>query len=98
MVGYYCRKLTRKADEIKTLASGNYLNFVLINGSKQLSRMTTAESEALMPQDRFVRIHRSFLVAKDKVSRIERHQLHAGGHVLPIGEKYADRCCFTNLT
>ncbi len=72
-------------------ASGNYLNFVLTDGSQYLSRMTIAEGEALLPDDRFVRIHRSFIVAKDKVGRLERHQLHANGHILPIGEKYADQ-------
>lgn len=75
-------------------ASGNYLNFVLLDGRSYLSRMTISEAEMLLPKDKFVRIHRSFLVAINKVSRIERHQLHIEAHVLPIGEKYVDPSVF----
>jgi|SRR5690606_15508222 len=68
-------------------ATGNYVNFVL--GDNQiLSRMTITECEALLPTDRFVRIHRSFIAAVEKVEKIERHQLTVNGSVLPIGASY----------
>src|SRR3546814_353071 len=68
-------------------ATGNYVNFVL--GEDQvLSRMTITECEALLPTDRFVRIHRSFIAAVGKVEKIERHQLTVMGSVLPIGASY----------
>lgn len=68
-------------------ATGNYVNFVL--GDRHvLSRMTITECEALLPADRFVRIHRSFIAAIGKVEKIERHQLTVHGSVLPIGVSY----------
>lgn len=68
-------------------ATGNYVNFVL--GDRHiLSRMTITECEELLPSDRFLRIHRSFIAAIDKIEKIERHQLTVNGSILPIGASY----------
>ena len=68
-------------------ATGNYVNFVL-RDHQVLSRMTITECEALLPADRFVRIHRSFITAISKVQKIERHQLTVNGAILPVGASY----------
>ena len=68
-------------------ATGNYVNFVL-GGRHVLSRMTITECEELLPADRFLRIHRSFITAIGKVQKIERHQLTVNGNILPIGASY----------
>ncbi|MBK1442063.1 response regulator transcription factor [Parapedobacter sp. ISTM3] len=68
-------------------ATGNYVNFVL--GDRHiLSRMTITECEELLPAHRFIRIHRSFIAAIDKVQKIERHQLTVGDSILPVGSSY----------
>ena len=68
-------------------ATGNYVNFVL--GDRHvLSRMTITECEELLPADRFLRIHRSFITAIAKVQKIERHQLTVNGSILPVGASY----------
>jgi two-component system LytT family response regulator len=69
-------------------AAGNYVTFVL-DGKKLLSRMTMAEVELLLPAERFVRIHRSYVVAKDKIERVDRHQVTVRGQALPLGISYA---------
>lgn len=68
-------------------ATGNYVNFVLTDNTV-LSRMTITEAEALLPAEKFIRIHRSFIAAKDKIERIERHQISTRGSVLPVGSSY----------
>ncbi len=68
-------------------AEGNYVNFVL-KGSKLLSRMTFTEIESILPKNKFLRIHRSYMVAKSAVDKIERHQVHINGINLPVGETY----------
>src|SRR6476620_7051376 len=50
-------------DEILYLeAAGNYVTFVLKNRSI-LSRSTLSEAASLLPADKFVRVHRSYIVA-----------------------------------
>ncbi len=68
-------------------AAGNYVNFVL-RDRNLLSRMTFAELEAILPRNKFIRIHRSFMVSSNEIDKIERHQVHIGGSVLPVSESY----------
>ncbi len=71
-------------------AAGNYVNFVMKERSV-LSRMTFTEVEIMLPEHKFVRVHRSYLVAIDHIDRIERHQVHVHGTPVPVGESYTDR-------
>jgi two-component system LytT family response regulator len=70
-------------------ASGNYVTFVL-KDKKILSRSTFIEAISLLPADKFVRVHRSFLVATGKIEKVERHQVTVGGRTVPVSEGYAD--------
>ncbi|HLU88318.1 MAG TPA: LytTR family DNA-binding domain-containing protein [Cyclobacteriaceae bacterium] len=69
-------------------AGGNYLTFQL-EREKHLARMTFAEAETLLNKN-FVRVHRSYIVNKEKIDKIERHQLILGTHLVPIGNSYAE--------
>lgn len=42
----------------------------------------------LLPENRFVRIHRSYIVAIDKIEAIERRIVHIGDQLLPLGNTY----------
>lgn len=46
--------------------------------------------EELLPADRFMRVHRSYIVAWQKITQIERSRLWIGDHVIPIGETYRE--------
>ena len=63
---------------------GNYMSFILADGRRILSRLTMADTMALLPAGVFVRVHRSYIVNKNKIDRIERHQLHIAGQVVPV--------------
>ena len=68
-------------------AAGNYVTFVL-QDKKVLSRSTFAEAIGLLPADKFVRVHRSFLVAVNKIDKVERHQVTLHGAKIPVSEAY----------
>lgn len=77
-------------DEIFYLeATGNYVTFVLKDKSI-LSRGTFIEAVNLLPRDRFVRVHRSYLVAKNKIDKIERTQVTVNNISIPVSEAYSD--------
>jgi two-component system LytT family response regulator len=82
-------QLKVRFDDILYLeAAGNYVTFVLKEG-KVLSRSTFVEAIALLPSSKFARVHRSFLVAVDKITKVERHQVSIGKVAIPISEAYA---------
>lgn len=68
-------------------AAGNYVTFVLEN-KKLLTRMTISEVCELLPPDKFIRVHRSYIVAKDRIDKIERHQVCIEGNPVPVGASY----------
>jgi DNA-binding LytR/AlgR family response regulator len=68
-------------------STGNYMQFVLAD-QKILSRLTMNEVEELLPTSAFIRIHRSYLVAKKQVSRIEKNAVWVRQTELPIGAAY----------
>ncbi|MBS1601925.1 MAG: response regulator transcription factor [Bacteroidetes bacterium] len=75
-------------DILYVQSMGNYMQFVLPE-EKILSRLTMQETEALLPGHSFARIHRSYLVAVNKVSRVEKDTVYIGEKGLPVGAGYA---------
>ncbi len=68
-------------------AAGNYVTFQL-KKEKLISRMTFSELEKALPSF-FVRTHRSFIVNKENLDRIERHQVHMGEYTIPISVTFS---------
>lgn len=44
----------------------------------------------IFPQDRFIRVHKSFIVSIQKITRIERSRIVLDGHQIPIGRNFKD--------
>lgn len=68
-------------------ASGNCVTFVL-PGRKILSRSTVAETLSLLPASKFIRVHRSYIVAIARIDKVERHQVTVGKEEIPVSEGY----------
>ncbi|ULQ55904.1 LytTR family DNA-binding domain-containing protein [Flavihumibacter rivuli] len=82
------KKLLIDLDNILYIESQReYVKVVTTNGVYQ-SKISTAEIESLLPSSRFCRIHRSFIVALDKVTGYSKTQALVGGQWLPIGRSY----------
>lgn len=53
-----------------------------------LTLMSLKLMEDELPSARFVRVHRSFIVNRDKIVRVEKNRIIIGKHEIPIGETY----------
>ncbi len=69
-------------------ATGNYVTFAL-KDKNVLSRSTFAEAINLLPTDKFVRVHRSYLVSISKIDKAERHQVTIKNIKIPVSEAYS---------
>ena len=56
-----------------------------------LSLNALKKLEVELPADQFVRIHKSYIVAIDKIKTLEGNQIHIGKEKLPIGAIYKDQ-------
>lgn len=83
---------------IQKVANGDIL---FVEGMKDYLRIHTTEEkimtllnfaklEELLPTKDFARVHRSFLVAIDKIDHIEKNRIRIGDQVIPISDTYAD--------
>lgn len=71
-------------DEIDAVeACENYVRFHTA-GPSYMTKRTLREVEAVLPADRFARVHRSFLVNLSRVDRVEGNVLWMGTRQVPI--------------
>lgn len=55
-----------------------------------LTRYLMSSLENELPSDKFIRIHRSFIVAKSKIDFIDANDVEIAGKEIPIGRNYKD--------
>ena len=55
-----------------------------------LSLMSLRAMEEKLPARRFLRIHRSFIVALDKIEAVRRLTVQIGPETIPVGEQYKE--------
>ncbi|RZL35007.1 MAG: response regulator transcription factor [Pedobacter sp.] len=76
------------ANEISYLeAYGDYTKIVTEKKS-HLTLATLSNFLESLPQGKFLRIHRSYIIAKDKISSFGPKFVNIGPHILPIGKTY----------
>jgi len=77
-------------DEILYIHSDTNLLFIHEQNRQISTRMTITDMLATLPNDQFIRIHKSYIVALKAIRRIERHQLTVGTVTIPLAGSYRD--------
>lgn len=70
-------------------SSGNYVSIVF-QGKKLLAYLTLKSLEEQLPRNRFIKVHRSFIINFSKVEKIEDNQVTVGDKQVPVSRSYAD--------
>jgi two-component system LytT family response regulator len=67
-------------------------NYVMIYTAteKITSLQTMKKTEEQLPADQFIRIHKSFIVAINKITSIERNRVNIGDRMIALGEVYRE--------
>jgi two-component system LytT family response regulator len=80
-------------DDIEYIESQHeYIKIKLINGNTVMTLLSLSGIEEQLPSDRFMRVHRSFIVNLAKISVIDRNRIVFDGKVyIPVGEQYKER-------
>ncbi|MEE9363545.1 MAG: LytTR family DNA-binding domain-containing protein [Cellulophaga sp.] len=68
-------------------AFGNYTK-LYFKDEMIVSHEKISDFESLLPQENFLRVHKSFIVALDKIKHIEGNQIIIESHTIPIGQTY----------
>ncbi len=67
-------------------------NYVSIYTKTQriISLQTMKQLEEIFPLNRFIRVHKSYIIALDKINSIERQEIYIKDKVIPIGSTYSE--------
>ena len=77
------------SDVLYAEANGNYTK--IVTGSRQyLPGMTFSALEDLLPDNQFIKTHRSFLVNKNKITHLEGNRVFINNYEIPIGSSYRE--------
>lgn len=79
------------SDILYVKAMGNYSKIFRINGKYILSQINMKVMQDMLPEDRFLRIHRSYMIAIEKVEMFSKKKIKLleKNMPLPIGQQYA---------
>ena len=87
------KNVTISVDTILYIESiDNYVKVHLTDGTSVLSKISLRAVGRQLPQGEFVRIHRSYLVPRNRISGFSRSEVTLGqnGRTLPVGKTYLE--------
>ncbi|MBX2954188.1 MAG: response regulator transcription factor [Leadbetterella sp.] len=76
-------------DILFVISQGNYMEYHL-KDRKLLCRQTLQEALQQLPAEKFVRLHRSYIVATDKIDKVSRTAVWVHKTEIPVGASYEE--------
>lgn len=67
----------------------NYLS-IHTRTQRIITLQSMKQMEEALPPNRFIRVHKSYLVALDKINAVERQEIHIGNTIIPVGSTYSE--------
>ncbi|MCF0069666.1 LytTR family DNA-binding domain-containing protein [Dyadobacter sp. CY261] len=67
-------------------------DYLLLHTAREkiMTLLSFAKLEELLPPQGFARVHRSFMVAIDKIDHIEKNRIRLGDQIIPISDTYVE--------
>ncbi len=67
-------------------------NYIIINCSnkKVVAYLTLKQINEFLPEDAFLKVHKSYIVACDKINRIDHDEIIISGMTVPVGMNYKE--------
>ncbi|MCX6256937.1 MAG: LytTR family DNA-binding domain-containing protein [Bacteroidia bacterium] len=75
------------ADILYIEGMGDYLRMVT-NTRRIMTLQNFKRMEEILPEDRFCRVHKSFIVSLEKIESIERNRIKIADKLIPISDSY----------
>jgi two-component system LytT family response regulator len=70
-------------------AADNYI-LVYTTAKRFITYLTLKSMEDYLPKDKFIKVHKSFIVAKDKINALDGNTILMNQHKIPIGRSLRD--------
>ena len=86
----------RYADVLFIEGMGDYWR-IITTTKKIMSLLNYKRLEEILPQNQFVRVHKSFIIALDKIDSVERNRIKIGDRLIPVSVKLTGKSFLTGL-
>lgn len=63
---------------------------IFTRNERVITLQNMKKMEETLPKDQFIRVHKSYIIALDKIESIERSRISICGKIIPIGDTYRD--------
>lgn len=70
-------------------AANNYVLFQTID-KRHISYLTFKSIEESLPQNQFIKVHKSFIISISKIKNLDSEEITVGTHTIPISRKLKD--------
>ncbi len=79
-----------KVNHADILYAQSIKDYILLHTTtgRYMTHMTMKSLMEILPAEKFLRIHRSYIVHQDKIENIGKSELQIGNEVIPIGKLY----------
>lgn len=77
-------------NDVQYIHSDTNLVFIHEQNRQVSTRMTLSEMIRILPEESFVRVHKSYVVALQAISKLERHQVRVGSTAIPLASTYRE--------
>jgi DNA-binding LytR/AlgR family response regulator len=77
----------RYADVLYIEGMGDYWRIITVN-KKIMTLLNFKKLDEMLPSKQFIRVHKSFIVAIDKIESIERNRIRIADRLIPVSETY----------
>jgi two-component system, LytTR family, response regulator len=61
---------------------------IYTNDQRILTLQTMKKMEEILPANRFVRVHKSYIISLEKIDTIERQRIFVGKNIVPVGDSF----------
>lgn len=82
------KKYILKRKDITHIQGWKDYAIIFCNNKKYIVRATMKEMEVMLGIENFARVHKSFIVAKDKLKHYANMKIEFDEHEIPVGRKY----------
>jgi len=90
LVSVQLKKVKIPFSEILYIESQKEYVKIVTPDNSYLTKLSTREAENLLPENLFKRVHRSYIIAVQKIRSFNAEMVEVGGNKIPIGRGYKD--------
>lgn len=82
-----------KADHAEIIYFESFRDYITVHTitGKIITQQSLRSFETILPEEKFIRIHKSYIIAIDKIAAIENNRILINQTFLPIGDVYREQ-------